>query len=155
MLKLDDLDRKILNELQKEDACTPKVSRIAIRVGAPATTVQQRIKKLTDGRAIRGYKADVDGKNVGKGITTFMLAKIDRGKKADIDEIGRNLCKIPNVQEVFFITGEWDFLVKVKIANIDEYYNFSSKYVIQTPGIVESHSITVPKTFKEDSAVEV
>ncbi len=153
MIKLDEFDKKLLNEAQKKDACIPKIALIAKRLNKPRTTIYQRLQKLKKDGMILGYSAEVDSKNVGKEITAYMLGVAEHGK--DVKEIAKNLCKIPCVQEVHFVTGDWDFLIKAKVSTIEEYYNFSAAQVMQTHGIVRTMGLIVPQVFKEESKINL
>ncbi len=153
MRGLDKTDCIVLNKIQEMGLCVPRVSKVAKVLGMPVTTVYQRLKKLEKAGAIKGYSAAIDADKVDKPITTYMFAAAKHG--VEVDKIGHELCKIPEVQEVHFITGDWDFLLKFKTKSIKTYYDISANCVMSNSNITRSMGVVVPKTFKETARVVV
>ena len=110
MMTLDATDSALLEVLQTNARST--VAEIARRLGVPASTVAERIRRLENRGVIRGYHARVDPGSVGLNVTAFVfLQAVDL---AGEDEVERALLAMPEVQEIHKVAGEDAFLVKIR-----------------------------------------
>jgi len=150
-IKLDESDKAILNGLQKD--CKQSMRKLSKQINVPITTLHRRIKRLEKLGVITGYHARVDSKKVGKDVTAFMVLALNR--KADVQAVGEKLGKMEGVQEVHYTAGEWDMILKVKMPDLDSYYKFSAEGTIQFEEIDHGIGIIVPRTFKEESIIEI
>ncbi len=148
--KLDSLDREILNEIQK-NVCQPRICILSRNLGKPSTTIYQRLKKLEKAGLITSYCGQVDFRKAGKELIVWMLIALK--SKLDFEKTGQILMNIPNIVEVHYISGSYDFLIKARIANTDKYYEFSTKYIQQLPGLIKTEGFITTKSFKEGGSV--
>jgi DNA-binding Lrp family transcriptional regulator len=150
-IKLGKRDKELLRELQKN--CKQSMRKLSRKVDLPITTMHRRIKRMEKAGVIKGYTAVVDAKKINKPVTAFMLATVKY--RMNVDKIAEELMKIPGIQEVHYLIGEWDLMLKLRVSTLDDYYNFSARTVLQMPGITNTSGIIAPKTFKETCAIEV
>jgi len=159
VLKLDEIDRKILNLIQRGDLCTPRVSKIASIMGLPTTTVHSRLKNLEKKKAIIGYQGIIDSKKVGTKVTIFAVIKVRYEKvyynRKVMEEFGKKLASIPEVQEVHACSGDWDYLIKLKVKSVEDYYRIASEKILPLGGIEKLMSYTAYNTMKETAEVRV
>jgi len=150
MKKLDVKDKKILNILQNEDMLTPKINKIAEKLKIPASVVHGRIKNLESNGVILNYKAMIDPKKVGKGFIAFIFGEPKYSKNLNWDETAKKLEKIKGVQEIFFVSGQDDFLIKIRTQSVEDY----SKTAEEIAKILNknAHGMIAPKTFYENTA---
>lgn len=144
--KLDELDKKILNEVQG-DVSQPKVSLLAKKIGKPATTIHQRLKKLKKEGFIKGYCAKLNPEAIGRPLIVWMLLAFE--SKQDFEEIGKKLAQISNVQEIHFVSGTYAFLLKLRVKEVEEYYRISTQKIQQMPGLSQIEGLVTYKTFLE------
>ena len=142
---MDKLDRQILMILQ-QDART-KYSDIAKQLKKPTSTIFERVKRLEENGTIQKYVAILDPERVGYNVTAFLMGQAELGKNVDLDKIGEKLSKIPQITEVHFITGDYDYLIKLRVKDQKEYYKVISD--IARTFISRGKGMIVPKTFKE------
>ncbi len=121
-MKLDKKDKAILMQLQ-EDA--KQSSRdLSKKLGMPATTIHERIKKMENEGVIKGYHVAIDPEKVGLPTTALVLVrrmpKVSTGKKVFYKRIGDLVAKLPEVQEAHVVTGEYDMVLKVRGGNDKE-----------------------------------
>ena len=107
-MNLDDTDRAILRELQR-NARTP-FSEIARRIDMSSATVHDRVKRLEEEGVIRGYHADVDPSAVGLSVEAVIGLRIEQGRA---EETLDRLKELEEVQEVLLTTGDWDAVVQL------------------------------------------
>ncbi len=148
---LDELDRKIINLLQEN--ARMKNSEIAQKLGKPTSTIYERVKKLEKAGVIKGYRAVVDPRKVGYEIVGFILGEPRYTEDLDWEEVGRKLAKIPGVQEVYFLTGQDDYLLKLRAKDSDDY----SRITQEAAKILSKNArgMLCPKVLLEESKIEL
>jgi len=150
-MSLDKIDRKILQLLQ-EDAKT-SAKEISKATGSPITTIYSRIKRLEETGVIKGYKAILDDNKLGYSSTAFVLATADL-TQVDLEKnpeysIGTEISKFPQVQEVFIVSGEWDYIIKLKEASTEAAGEFIIGQLSYVKGIDKTLSCMVFRKVKE------
>jgi len=157
MARLDDADKRVLELLQRGDMCKPSATKLARALGVPVTTIHSKLKKLEDNDYITGYQAILDSKKAGINLTLFVIIKVKyeeayAGKK-ELESFGEKLAKIPEVQEVHTCSGDWDYLIKVKAKDPNDYYRIGSERILPLGGIERMESYTSFKQFKENPRI--
>ncbi|MEM5875321.1 MAG: Lrp/AsnC family transcriptional regulator [Candidatus Aenigmatarchaeota archaeon] len=150
---MDDVDKIIINELQKNCKITTK--KLARKLNLPISTVFTRIKNLERQGIIKEYKAILDAKKLNKSTTAFILLSYDPSYKISQEKVAKKLSLIPNVQEVHIITGEWDILIKIKSENVEELGRIILNKIREIEGIEKSYSLIVLKTIKETTEIQI
>lgn len=145
---MKDIKNKLIN-LFKEGYCTPQIARIAKKLKEASTTIHYNIKKLERDGIIKGYKAVFDYKKADLSYCTFMLIRLGKENYGNAEEVCKKLAKNPNIESVYVITGEYEILVKLRLKDGDEYYNFAQS-IIKKYGIVKTMSLTSLKEFKSE-----
>lgn len=145
--KLKPIDKKILQLLQEEDFCVPRITKIAHKLQTPTSSVQAKINKMKSLGVIKGFSAILDPEKLDQSYAAFVLGQAKLGEETDLNKAANKLVKIPQVQEVFFITGEYDYLVKLRVKDKDEYF----KVIQQVAKCFEVRGMGMiaPKCFKE------
>lgn len=145
MKELNEKERELLNLLQDGKMCVPRTTRLAHKLQIPTTTLHSKLKKLEKEGVIKGYKAEIDSKKVGRGLVIFSVIKVDYEKvytnKEGIEDFGARLAKIPEILEVHSCSGDWDYLIKVKVKDSDDYARVAGNKILPLGGIqkIESH----------------
>ncbi len=115
---LDDKDTAILEELIEDSRKTTKA--IAKELDIPRATVHDRIARLERKGVIRKYTAIPDYREMGLGVTAFILVQFDHTGGASQRETAEDVADIPGIFEVHLISGEYDILLKVRGASMEE-----------------------------------
>ncbi len=144
MSGVDDLDRRILRVLVEDSRLS--VREIARRVGAPHSTVYERIRRLERNGIILGYTVRVDYKKLGYQITALILVNVDGQHILEVEEW---LSKHPNVLAVYDITGEHDIAVIASFKTIDELDSFV-KNVLRNPYVRQTRTSIVFRKVKDE-----
>ncbi len=138
-----------LVKLLKEGYCTPQIARIAKKLSEPSTTIHYNIKKLERDGEIKAYKAVFDYRKIGEGFCAFVLINLSPDEYGDPERISKELSKFQQIESVDICTGDWELLLKVRVKDQDEYYNFV-KNVISRKGIIKIKSLTSLKQIKTE-----
>ena len=153
MDKIKTLDKKILNLIQDQNLAVPRITKIAHQLQVPTSTVQARIKKLQEMKVIKGFTVLVDPEKIDKGYVAFVMGQAKLGKDVDLERPAKQLAKIPQVQEVFFITGDYDYLVKLRVKDQEEYFKVISK--VSKCFELRGKGIIAPKCFKDSPKIKI
>jgi DNA-binding Lrp family transcriptional regulator len=121
-VKLDNIDRQILQNLQAEGRITNV--ELSKRVGISAPPCLRRVRALEETGYIKSYHATLDPKALGYNITVF--AQVGLASQADNDLIAfeQIISEWPEVRECFMLAGETDFLLKIVAADWEAYQTF-------------------------------
>lgn len=116
---MDDIDRHILSCLQ-EDA-TQSVAEIASRVGLSTTPCWRRIQTLERDGVIVGRVALLDPEMMHVGVTVFVRLKTSQHDTEWLDNFSRSVSDIPEVVEIYRMSGDVDYLLRVVVPDIAAY----------------------------------
>ena len=151
MKALDDLDRKILRELQANGRLTN--AQLAERVGLSASPCWQRVKRLEDDGYITGYTALLDQKRLGLPDTVIIEVTLERHDDEVLERFGRALTDLPEVLEAYLTTGEYDYFIKVAIAGTEGYERFLREKLYKIPGIRHTRTCFTLRCLKRNFSV--
>jgi len=112
---IDEIDKKILNLLQKNARISN--AEIARQINMAPSGVLERIRKLEKKGVILGYETRLNHKKLGLVLTVLILVKTDDAVGST--EIGYKIAKLDEVQEVFYIAGEYNYLIKARVSDTD------------------------------------
>lgn len=116
---LDDLDRKILAELQR-DASLP-LDALGDRVGLSRNACWRRIKALEAAGVITGRVALLDPARLGLGLMVFMQVRAAAHDAAWLDAFARATRSMPEILSVYRMTGDLDYLIRARVADMQGY----------------------------------
>lgn len=110
MERLDDIDRRILDALQRDGRAA--ISDLAQMVELTPPTVQRRVKLLEEAGYIKGYTAILDPLKLDLTVTAFIFVETVAG--CELEDLSQQLQALPGVYELHNLIGEWCFLLKVR-----------------------------------------
>jgi DNA-binding Lrp family transcriptional regulator len=150
-MELQEKQKKILRLLQSNGKLSSK--DITKKVGGQITTVYARIKKMEELGIIKGYKAILDPKKLGKPATGFVFTSLaypaSKEGLASRKKITNEIANYSEVQEVHVITGDWDILIKIKGKDVAEMSNFVMNKIRTKHEIEKTLTCIVFETAKE------
>jgi Lrp/AsnC family leucine-responsive transcriptional regulator len=119
---LDDLDRKILDVLQRSGRIS--LTDLSAAVGAPSSSCLRRIKRLERDRIIRRYAAVLRQDAVGLPVDVFVSVKL-KSRRADVlDGFARAIAQWPQVLECYLMTGKRDYWMRVVVPDLAAFEDF-------------------------------
>jgi len=127
MHKFDPIDRAILNQLQRD--ASRSIQQIAQAVGLSQNPCWRRIKRLEASGVIEGRVAILDPDKLGVGITVFVNIRTNQHNEAWLERFAGGVMEIPEVVELYRMSGEVDYLMKVLVADIAEYDRIYKKLI--------------------------
>src|SRR5262249_4497606 len=130
---LDAIDIRILQLLQYDARLTNK--EIADKLSKSVTAVYDRIRRLETEGYIVGYVALLDKKLIGKNLIGYITVRLKEHSQAGLRGFQKEVSKFPEVMECYQMTGEYDFLMKVAIGDMNEYNEFLMNKLSTLPNI--------------------
>jgi Lrp/AsnC family leucine-responsive transcriptional regulator len=88
------------------------------------TAIYERIRKLERLGVIQNYVALVDGSSIGRGFLVFCHIKLSRHSQEAIAEFERQVRKLSEVNECYHVSGDYDYLLKVRVRDMDDFRKF-------------------------------
>jgi Lrp/AsnC family leucine-responsive transcriptional regulator len=121
-IKLDDIDRKIIGELQRN--CRLTSQELADRVGLSASPCARRVRILEENGAIKGYVAVIDQAKVGLPVNVFASVKLERQREEERDTFSHAIAQWPEVADCYLMTGQRDYLLRIVVRDLESYERF-------------------------------
>lgn len=137
-LKIDDIDRKILERLQRD--ASPSTAELAEQVGLSMSPCWRRIRRLENLGVIRKRVALLDRETLGLEVTAFASVKLSAHGIAALPEFEAAIEGFHEVVACFVMTGDVDYLLQVVTRDIRSYENFLRNRLLQLPTVREVHS---------------
>ncbi|WP_321845796.1 Lrp/AsnC family transcriptional regulator [Paraburkholderia bannensis] len=117
--ELDAFDCKLLMEVQR-DAQIPQ-SELGARVNLSTAAVNRRLRRLADEGVIDRYAAIVSPEKTGHPITVVANVEVESEQIDLLDAMKRTFARCPQVQQCYYVAGEWDFVLILAVRDMDEY----------------------------------
>ncbi|MCU0853090.1 MAG: Lrp/AsnC family transcriptional regulator [Thermoplasmata archaeon] len=144
---LDDKDSAILDELTKDSRKTTKA--IARELEIPRATVHDRIVKMEQKGVIKRYTAVPDYAQLGLGVSAFILVQFEPEKGISQRETAEDIGSLPGIFEVHMISGEYDMLLKVRGATMEDIGRLVIDRLREVKGVARTLTCAVFTTVKE------
>jgi len=144
---LDEKDRAILRLLQANAKIT--VREIAAQIHLSTTPVHERIRRLEETGVIRQYATLLDHSKVRKGLLAICYVSLKEHNKRSGARFIRTMNELREVTECYIISGEFDFMLKIAVENMDAYYDFHVNKLGQVENIGHVQSTFVMGVVKQ------
>ena len=141
MMKLDAWDKKILTLLQRNNRLSQR--EIADRISLSPSAVNRRIAALEDAGVIKGSVSLVDASKVGRPITIMVLLEEDK----------QRFVTCPQVQQVYYVTGDFDFLLVINVRDMAEYEALTRELFFASGNIKSFRTIVSMQNAKQEMTV--
>lgn len=152
-MNLDQIDRKLLELLQSESKRTNK--DLANRLNLSVTAVYERIRKLEKAGVISKYVALVAPERVGKSFLAFCQIKLVQHTKSNVVDFESEVTKLPEVLECFHVSGEYDYILKVMVKDMQAYREFMLNKLTALKHIGSTQSTFVISPVKSTTALSL
>ncbi|CAM4188350.1 Lrp/AsnC family transcriptional regulator [Cytophagaceae bacterium 50C-KIRBA] len=141
MSKIDDIDKQILAFLHEDAYMSNK--DMAQRLGMSPTPIHERIKRMEKDGVITGYKATINPNKLGKSLTVFCDISLKEHAAEYLKQFEEDVMNLLEVQECYCVSGHSDFLLKIVVADMDEYRDFILHKLasIKNIGNAQSHFV--------------
>ncbi len=137
-MKLDRTDRLILDVLQRDARITN--AALADRAHLSESACLRRVRALESSGLISGYGARIDQEKAGLPVNVFVSITLDRQDQTDLQAFEEAVRRIPEVMECYLMTGDYDYLVRVVVADTADFERVHSQQLTRLPAVARVHS---------------
>ena len=146
-VSLDRVDKKILNELQRDGRITNV--ELARRVGLTPSPCLERVRRLERLGVITGYCARLDPEKVGSSLLVFVEITLNRESPDLFERFNAAVKQIEEIEACYLVSGNFDFLLRTRVPSMAHYQKLMSKTLLRLPGIADSRTYVVMESVKD------
>ncbi len=149
--KLDEIDRRILAELQADGRMTNV--ELARRVGISAPPCLRRVRVLEEAGFIRGYHAELDPRSLGFEVQVFAMVRLQSQSERDLSAFEERARGWPLVRECHMLNGEIDFILKCVAPDLTSFQHFLTHDLTAAPNVASVKTSLVIRCAKDEPGV--
>ncbi len=149
--RLDEIDRKILAELQADGRMTNV--ELAKRVGISAPPCLRRVRTLEEAGLIRGYHAEVNARELGFEVQVFAMVGLESQAETELRAFEDRCREWPLVRECHMLNGEVDFILKCVAPDLSSFQQFLTGELLTTPNVASVKTSLVIRGAKDAPGV--
>ena len=145
--KLGRIDLNILRILQKDGRIS--YTDLAKQVGLSVTPCIERVKRLERENYILNYGARVSAQKLNQSLVVFVQIRLNHTSQKNFEEFRRSVMDLENVQSCFLVSGNYDYLLKARVADMASYRELLGHRILKLPAVQESTSYVVMEELKD------
>jgi Lrp/AsnC family leucine-responsive transcriptional regulator len=152
-MQLDTTDRRILQVLQREGRLSN--ADLAERISLSPSACHRRVQRLESEGVIASYAALLDARRMGKPTTVYVEISLTSQADDVLDAFERAVARIPDVLECHLMAGVSDYLLKLAVADTEDFARIHRRYLTRLPGVAKMQSAFALRTVVQTTALEV
>ncbi|CAM3063613.1 AsnC family transcriptional regulator [Chryseobacterium flavum] len=152
-MELDEIDKKLLLFLQED--CKQTTKELSGKLGLSVTAVYERVKKLENAGVISRYVALLDRSKVHRNFIVLCHVKLTQHKKEFVLQFEKEVMNLREVTECFHVSGDYDYILKIGVRNIEDYRNFMLTKLTTLQHIASTHSSFMISEVKNTTAINL
>lgn len=153
LLKLDTFDRAILKQLSTDGRIS--VTELAQRIGLSKSPTQARLRRLEVSGVITGYRALFDPIRLGIDHVSFVEVRLDNTREAALAEFNAAVMRIPEIEQVHLIAGNFDYLLKIRTQDMNDYRVVLAEKISTLPHVSSTSTNVAMQAIKENTLADV
>ncbi|WP_235451246.1 Lrp/AsnC family transcriptional regulator [Gemmobacter sp. LW-1] len=146
-MELDSYDKAILRVLAAEGRIT--ATELARRIGLSKSPTQTRLKRLEEGGVIAGYRAMLDPIAMGLAHVAFVEVRLSDTREMALQAFNKAVRLIPEVEQCHMIASRFDYLLKVRTADIQDYRRVLAERISALPHVAATSTYVAMEAVKE------
>ncbi len=146
---IDPVDRRIIAALRRDGRLS--VAELARQAGLSKTPCQIRLKRLIESGVIRGFRAIIDPARLGLDHVAFTEVKLSDTREAALDAFEQAVLAVPEIEECHMIASRFDYLLKVRTADIRRYRIVLGEKISALPHVASTSTFVAMETIKENA----
>jgi len=150
--RLDETDRRILAELQRDGALP--VEQLAERVRLSRNACWRRVKRLEEERVITGRVALVDADRLGLGLSVFVIVRTSSHDPDWLKRFREAVTTFPEITGVYRMSGDLDYILRARVADVKAYDRLYQRLIARVP-LTDVSASFVMEEIKETTVVPV
>jgi len=152
-IQLDDIDRRLIRALQAD--ATLSQAALAETVGASPASCWRRVKALEQVGVLKESVRLVDPIKVGRGVSVIVQVRLRSHAGDGRESFERFMRDRPEIMESFSMSGEWDYLMRIAVADVADYERFLMRELLSHPNVATTTSYFALSQVKYTTALPV
>ncbi|KEY91563.1 leucine-responsive regulatory protein [Candidatus Photodesmus blepharus] len=150
---LDRIDRNILSELQKDG----RISNVELskRVGLSPTPCLERVRRLERQKYITGYIALLNPQHLDASLLVFIEITLNRDTSDVFEHFNIAIQRLAEVQECHLVSGNFDYLIKIRVSDIKAYRKLLGYTLLSLPGVSDTRTYVVMEEVKQTNQLVI
>ncbi|MFQ6007234.1 MAG: Lrp/AsnC family transcriptional regulator [Woeseia sp.] len=146
-MKVDKYDRAILKALQRDG----RISNVDLAglVNLSESACLRRVRRLEKRGFIEKYTALLDQRQAGLAGNVFVNIALNREEQSELAAFEAAVQNVPEVMECYLMTGEFDYLLRVVVSDMDDYERVHKESLTRLPGVVRVNSSVAIRTVRK------
>ncbi|WP_417360506.1 Lrp/AsnC family transcriptional regulator [Galbibacter sp.] len=153
IVKLDPVDRKLLELLQNDAKQTTKA--LALKLNLSKTAVYERIRKLEKQEVIQKYTALLDRRKTNMAFVVFCHVRLTQHIKEQLTGFEEQVVQLPEVLECYHVSGDYDYMLKINVADMEAYREFMTSKLTTLSHIGSTHSVFMIEEVKSTTVLKL
>ena len=150
---MDALDRRILREVQRD--CSPSAAVLAERCGTTESTALRRLKRLRANGTLSAPHMQIRSDKVGRGLKVILSFQLKGESRSELSELRQRLVAHPDVTDLYFVTGNQDYILILTVATMEDYERFLRDMILGQPSLCGSETHVVIKALKVAAPIPI
>jgi len=150
---LDRIDRRLLVRLQQDGRAA--VARLAREVHLTVTPTLERVRRLESSGYIEGYFARLNPRRLGLGLLAYVEVSLDRTTPDAFERFKQAMLAHDEVMECHMVAGGFDYLLKVRVTDMESYRRFLGDRIAALRGVQQTHTYFVMEEVKSTHRIIV
>ena len=146
-VELDRFDEAILRVLAVEGRIS--ATELARRIGLSKSPTQARMKRLENAGIITGYRANLDPIRMGLAHVAFVEVRLSDTREAALQAFNKAVMAVPEVEQCHMIASRFDYLLKVRTADIQDYRRVLAEQITALPHVAGTSTYVAMEAVKE------
>lgn len=146
-IPLDRFDEAILRTLSTEGRIS--ATELARRIGLSKSPTQARLKRLEETGVITGYRALLDPIRMGQAHVAFVEVRLSDTREAALQAFNKAVLAVPEVEQCHMIASRFDYLLKVRTADIQDYRRVLAEHISALPHVASTSTYVAMEAVKE------
>ena len=153
MLQIDEIDRRIVRELQRDASLSH--AALAERVGASAASVWRRVRNLEKKGVLGASVRLANAEQLGRSVNVLCQVRMNRQTVDAREDFERFIQSRDEIVECYAMSGEWDYLLRIAVRDVADYDRFSRQGVLAHPSVANAASNFALRQVKYTTEVPV
>ena len=149
---LNAVDRRILRHLQSDGRRTN--AELAKKVNVSPATCHRRTKRLFDEGYVRAVRAEIAPDRVERGALVMVGVVLDRSTPKSFAEFENAIIKLPFVLDCHLVAGDFDYFLKIRVRDIDDFRRLHGEQLIALPGVRQTRTFFVMKEVIDNAPLD-
>ncbi|MBC2834357.1 Lrp/AsnC family transcriptional regulator [Paragemmobacter straminiformis] len=146
-IELDRFDEAIIRTLSMDGRIS--ATELARRIGLSKSPTQARMKRLEDAGLITGYRALLDPIRLGLAHVAFVEVRLSDTREAALQAFNKAVLAVPEVEQCHMIASRFDYLLKVRTADIQDYRRVLAERISALPHVASTSTYVAMEAVKD------